>query len=84
MEKREYRAAVISAMGLLEATLPKRREKPDWNRGSQPMSVRQLIEVASAQGLIRNVNSERIATNVAVSRETARSIVEGVRGIVGS
>ena len=94
MEKREHRAAVISAMGLLEATLRKRLEKPDWNRVSRPMGMRQLIDVASTQGLVRNVNPGRIAewikvrndavhTNGAVSRETARSIVEGVLGIIG-
>ncbi|NTG27158.1 SIR2 family protein [Agrobacterium rhizogenes] len=94
LEKREYRAAVISAMGLLESTLRKRLDKSDWNRNSRPMSIRQLIEVAAAQNLIRNVNSGRIEewikvrnnavhTNDAVSRDAARSIVEGVLNLIG-
>ncbi|OEC93420.1 SIR2 family protein [Rhizobium sp. YK2] len=93
LEKREYRAAVISAMGLLESTLRKRLDKSDWNRTSRPMSIRQLLEVAAAQNLIRNVNSGRIEewikvrnnavhTNEAVSRDAARSIVEGALSLI--
>jgi hypothetical protein len=93
LEKREYRAAVISAMGLLESTLRKRLDKPDWNRISRPMSIRQLIELAVSHNLISNVNLRRVEewnkvrndavhTNGAVSREAARSIVDGVLGLI--
>jgi hypothetical protein len=55
--------------------------------------MHQLVEVADAQGLIRDVNPGRIAewikvrndathTNGTVSREIARSIVDGVLSIV--
>lgn len=93
LEKREYRAAVISAMGLLESMLRKRLDQPDWNRISRPMSMRQLIEVAVAQNLIRNVNlghieewikvrNHAVHTNGTVSREVARSIVEGALNLI--
>lgn len=93
IEKREYRAAVISAMGLLESTLRKQLEKPDWNRVSRPMSMRQLIETAHSQKLIHNVDYDHIAewikvrnnvvhTNLAVSKETAKSIVDGVLTLI--
>lgn len=93
IEKREYRAAVISAMGLLEATLRRRLEKSDWNRVSRPMGMRQLIDAAISQNLIRNINPARIAewikvrneavhTNHAVSKETAKSIVDGVLALI--
>jgi hypothetical protein len=94
IEKREYRAAVISAMGLLEATLRRRLEKPDWNRVSRPMSMRQLVDSSLSQHLIHDVNLRRIEewikvrndavhTNLAVSKETAKSIVDGVFGLIG-
>jgi len=93
LEKGEYRAAVISATGLLEATLRKRLEKPAWNHVSRPMSMRQLVDAADFQNLNHEVDSTRIAewirvrneavhTNLAVSKETAQSIVEGVFEII--
>lgn len=93
LEKGEYRAAVISATGLLEATLRKRLEKPAWNHVSRPMSMRQLVDAADFQNLNHKVDSTRIAewirvrneavhTNLAVSKETAQSIVEGVFEII--
>lgn len=93
LEKGEYRAAVISAMGLLEATLRKRLEKPAWNHVSRPMSMRQLVDAADFPNLNHEVDSTRIAewirvrneavhTNLAVSKETAQSIVEGVFEII--
>lgn len=93
VEKHEYRAAVISAMGLLETTLRKRLEKSDWYSVSRPMSMRQLIDVARSQNLIDNVNPGRIAewikvrndavhSDLPVSKETAKSIVDGVLALI--
>lgn len=95
IEKREYRAAVISAMGLLEATLRKRLEKPDWSRVSRPMSMRQLIDVALSQGLIHGVDFGRIEewiklrnhavhTDLPVSKSAAKSVVDGVLALIAN
>jgi hypothetical protein len=89
LEAKEYRAAVIAAMSYLEATLRERLDKPNWGRVNRPMSLRNLIQLAIEQNVIKPVNSRRIAewmgirneavhSNTSVTRQQAQEIVERV------
>lgn len=92
-EAKEYRAAVIAAMTLLEATLRQRVNKPVREAVQRPMSMRQLVSRAledgildiSEQELLRwtKVRNEAVHSGKPISRNEAKVIVEGVEAIVG-
>jgi hypothetical protein len=91
-EAKEYRAAVIAAMTLLEATLRQRLNKPVREAVQRPMSMRQLVSRAledgildiSEQELLRwtKVRNEAVHSGKLISRNEAKVIVEGVEAIV--
>jgi hypothetical protein len=86
---REYRAAVISAMALLEVKLRERLSKSQWPQTRRPMSFRSLADLAVETGQItpqvRNridpwmrVRNEVVHSSISVSPAQARQIVNGV------
>lgn len=92
-DAKEYRAAVISAMSVLEAYLRRRLEKPDWGRVRRPMSIRQLTEMAVEQRVLLAPNASLILewsqtrnavvhSGAVVSRAVAQQIVKGVQAII--
>jgi hypothetical protein len=90
LDAREYRAAVISAMTLLETDLRQRLNKPPREAVRRPMSMRQLLSLAEEQGIIDSDLSEwtRLRNDVVhtgrpVTRNEAKLVVEGVERIVG-
>lgn len=95
-EAREYRAAVIAAMTLLEATLRQRlNDQLPGNLQGLPMSLRQLLDIAAKAGIavewpreeilgwIR-LRNEAVHTARNISRNEAKDVVEGVESIVAS
>lgn len=91
-EAKEYRAAVIAAMTLLESTLRQRLNKPSREAVRRPMSLRQLLEVAGQEGISKDyrdnvlawtkVRNDAVHTAKRVTRQEAQAIVEGVEQIV--
>jgi hypothetical protein len=92
-EAREYRAAVIAAVALFEATLRQWLNKTLWEEAQRPMSLRQLLYQAKGAGVelppdaeisawirLRNhaVHSGRVVT-----RNEARAVVEGIERFLG-
>jgi hypothetical protein len=93
-EAREYRAAVISAMTLLEDKLRERMNKLPWPQTQRPLSVRSLIDQAVEQEIIsleqRNrldawmrKRNEVVHSSMPVGRNQASEIVNGVLDLVG-
>ncbi len=89
----EYRAAVISAMTLLEARLRDRLGSAPWPQARRPLSIRPLVEMASEQGILpassreivdswMRLRNEVVHSATAVSRAQARDVVEGVMNIL--
>jgi hypothetical protein len=88
----EYRAAVISAMSLLEAALRNALGKPDLSRVRRPLSMRQLVEEARQLEIVVVEAAEVAAwvklrdvavhSNARVTHEQASSVVEGVNGLL--
>lgn len=93
-EAKEYRAAVIAAMTLLESTLRQRLNKPSREAVRRPMSLRQLLELAGQEGISQDyhhnvlawtkVRNDAVHTTKRVSRQEAQAIVEGVEQIVNA
>jgi len=93
LEAKEYRAAVISAMTLLETNLRHRLTKTPRDAARRPMSMRQLLDLAREQGLIdldygrlsewTKIRNDAVHTGRPVSRNEAKLVVEGVERIVG-
>ena len=92
-EAKEYRAAVISAMTLLEATLRERLNKSPWPDVQRPLSLRSLIERAVQQQIIQpesisRINSwmrlrnEVVHSSMPIGKAEAREIVDGVLAIL--
>jgi uncharacterized protein YutE (UPF0331/DUF86 family) len=96
LEAKQYRAAVISAMTLLEVRLSdfvtthKIALTVDWRR---PMSMRALVERAAANNLIDASEQEKIAswirlrneavhTTKSINKAAAVEVVEGVAGLL--
>lgn len=88
-DAKEYRAAVISAMSYLEATLRERLDKPDWGRVNRPMALRNLLQLATERHIIHQVElgkienwvrirNEAVHSNAAVSKPIAQEIVDGI------
>lgn len=92
-EAKEYRAAVIAAMTLLEATLRERLNKPVRETMQRPMSMRQLLSRAAEDNILQDsyeqvlgwtkVRNDAVHTAKPVSRSEAKIIVEGVERILG-
>ena len=89
----EYRAAVISAMTLLEAKLRERLNKSPWPQVRRPMSLRSLVDHAVEQQAIPPVvktrmdswmrtRNEVVHSSLAITKAQAREIVEGVMQLV--
>jgi hypothetical protein len=93
LEAREYRAAVITAMTLLEATLRQRLAKQSWNNVQRPMSLRQLLDRAVQAGIGLEYREEilgwiklrndAVHTAKPVSKNEAETVVKGVERILG-
>jgi hypothetical protein len=87
----EFRAAVISAMALLETTLRQRLEIPSRDRVRRPMSMRQLLDYARERQLIEGpeafllwnkIRNDAVHAGRTVTRAEAKMIVDGVDRIV--
>lgn len=92
-EAKEYRAAVISAMTLLEAQLRERLNKSPWPQTRRPLTLRSLIDLAVEHQIIQPERKDRIDawmrtrnevvhSSVLVSKANAREIVEGVMQLI--
>lgn len=87
-DNKEYRAAVISAMSLLETVLRKRLDKRPWDQVARPMALRQLVAKASNQDLAplssdellawSKLRNEVVHSGKTVTKGEARPVVEGV------
>lgn len=95
LEAKEYRAAVISAMTLLEAWLRDQLNKGTWTDVRRPASLRQLLDLGATHGVIQlrpadahrlanwiKVRNEAVHTGNPVSRTVATEIVEGVLNLI--
>lgn len=89
LEAKEYRAAVISAMTVLEAELRERLNKTPWPQTSRPMSIRSLIDRAVEQGTISpalkqrldawmRLRNEAVHSAMPVTKSQATEVVNGV------
>lgn len=87
LEAGEYRAAVISAMSLLEDTLRRRLDKPGWSDVRRPLSMRQLIEISFPGGELPNaarlqewiqLRNKAVHENARVTQSAANGVVNGV------
>src|ERR1017187_3740404 len=92
-EAKEYRAAVISAMALLEAKLRERLNKIPWPQTRRPLSMRSLIDQAVEQGIIRQelrpvldvwmrTRNEVVHSFIPISRAQAGEIVDGILKLI--
>jgi SIR2-like protein len=88
-DAREYRAAVISAMTLLEAKLRDRLNKIPWPQTRRPLSMRSLIDQAVEQGIVpqelrihldswMRIRNEVVHSSISIPRAQASEIVHGV------
>src|SRR5690242_16089129 len=94
LQAKEYRAAVISAMTLLEGKLREHLSKRPWPETSRPMSMRALVERGVEQAIVprelreplyrwMRLRNEVVHSSVNVSRAQALEIVNGVMDWVG-
>lgn len=91
-EAREYRAAVIAGMTLLETTLRQKLNKSALEAVRRPMSMRQLLDVAVQFGMLQDdyqtvmnwtkLRNEAVHNGASVSRHDAKAVVEGVERII--
>ncbi|MCS3727546.1 SIR2 family NAD-dependent protein deacylase [Bradyrhizobium betae] len=90
-ETKEYRAAVISAMALLESTLRQRLNKPPLESVRRPLSMRQLLDLAVSEGMAIDYQDVLVWTKLRndvvhrgkrVSRQEAQAVLEGVERIM--
>ena len=90
---REYRAAVISALSLLETSLRMRLNKAQWPQTTRPVALRSLVDLAIAQEVIDErmrprldswvkTRNEVVHSAVAVSKAQATEIVNGVTALL--
>jgi hypothetical protein len=92
LEAKEYRAAVIAAMTLLESTLRQRLNKPSPEAERRPTSMRRLLELATREGMAQDhyqdalvwmkLRNDAVHTGRRVSRQEAQAVVEGVERII--
>jgi hypothetical protein len=92
-EAREYRAAVISAMTLLEGKLRERLNKIPWPQTRRPLSLRSLVDQAVEQRIIQpevkmridswmRTRNEVVHSSMPIARAQAHQIVEGVMELI--
>lgn len=92
-EAKEYRAAVISAMTLLEGKLRERLNKVPWPQTRRPLSIRSLIDHAVEQGIIpqelrtrldswTQIRNEVVHSSISISRAQAAEIVNEVTRLI--
>jgi hypothetical protein len=92
-EAREYRAAVISAMALLEARLRERLNKIPWPQTRRPLSMRSLVDQAVEQGIIpqelrfrvdawMRTRNEVVHSSIPIPRAQAGEIVDGILELI--
>lgn len=83
----ENRAAVISAMSLLEDTLRRRLDKPVWSDVRRPMSMQKLIELNFSNQVYPNsarinewmqLRNKAVHENAPISHAAAAGVVGGV------
>jgi hypothetical protein len=95
LQAKEYRAAVISAMTLLEARLRERLNKEPWPDTRNPLSMRSLLRTAADRQLVApepyeqmdrwmRLRNEVVHSSKDVSRAQATEIVNGVLEIVAA
>jgi SIR2-like domain len=93
LEAREYRAAIIAAISLLETTLRQRLDVPKTLLGKRSTTLTMLLDDAQVQGLLGDVPSRKILewlrirnqvvhSDLTVHKATAEEIVKGVLQIV--
>jgi hypothetical protein len=92
-EAKEYRAAVISAMTLLEAKLRERLNKIPWPQTRRPLSLRSLVDQAAEQQVISQqlrpridswmrTRNEVVHSSMPITKAQAQEIVEGVMELI--
>jgi SIR2-like domain len=92
-EAKEYRAAVISAMTLLEARLRERLNKVPWPQTQRPFSMRSIVDRAVEQDVIPHAARIRlykwmelrnlvVHSAMPVTKVQAREIVDGVTDLI--
>ena len=92
-QSKEYRAAVISAMTLLEAKLRERLNKVPWPQTQRPLPMRSLIDRAVEANIIPQAKKNRlnawmqvrnvvVHSSASVTKAQAREIVDGVTELV--
>lgn len=93
-EAKEYRAAVISAVTLLEAKLRDRLNKIPWPQTRRPLSLRSLVDQGMEQQVIQpqlkaridswmRTRNEVVHSSIPIARNQAHEIVEGVMDLIG-
>jgi hypothetical protein len=93
-EAKEYRAAVIAAMTLLESTLRQRLDKQFLEAMRRPLSMRQLLLLALKEGIAQDypedvlvwtkLRNDVVHMGRRVSRQEAQAVVEGVEQIINA
>lgn len=91
-DAKEYRAAVISAMTLLETVLRQHFNKTAVEMERRPLPLRQLLQVATRErqleidfGSFNNwmkLRNDAVHTGKSVTRQEAKAVVEAVEKIV--
>lgn len=88
-DAKEYRAAVISAMTLLEAKLRERLNKSPWPQTTRPLPMRSLVAMAVEQGVASpeaktrvdswmRLRNDVVHSAMPVTRAQAAEVVNGV------
>lgn len=92
-DAKEYRAAVIAAMTLLEATLRQKTNRIVFHTELRPMPMRRLVDQAIKEGIIpidlgqqvlgwTKLRNSAVHTSEAIGRSEAKAVVDGVESIV--
>jgi hypothetical protein len=92
-QAREYRAAVISAMTLLESKLRERLNKLPWPLTRRPLSMPALLDLAVEQQVIPQTlrirvdpwirtRNEVVHSSIPIQRNQAADIVNGVSEVI--
>lgn len=92
-EAREYRAAVIAGITLLETSLRRKLKEPSAEAGRSPIPTRQLLNLALDQGILQRKDYEEVSgwmklrndavhRGTVVSKSEAKAVVEGVERIL--
>jgi len=93
LEAREYRAAVISAMAALEASLREQLNKVPWPKAHRPLSLRTLVDIAVDRGIVNpelktridawmRTRNEVVHSSIPVTAARAQEIVNGVLELI--